>query len=139
MNGIIVGFMALLAAFAAKIVLRNARLAKIEEATVKAMSYQGREDYLAKKRAASDLERNGSQERSDRWAYGNKNAVMTCPHCNTKGQIRTKIVEKKRGIGGGKATASILIGGISLLGTGLLRKERVTQARCGNCTSQWSF
>jgi hypothetical protein len=64
---------------------------------------------------------------------------MICPHCQVKGQTRTKIVENKRGVSGGKATAAILTGGISLLATGLSRKEEATQARCGNCSNLWSF
>jgi hypothetical protein len=71
--------------------------------------------------------------------FGALNALMICPHCTGKGQIRTKLVTNKRGISGGKATAAILTGGVSLLATGLSRKEKATQARCGACRNVWFF
>jgi hypothetical protein len=33
----------------------------------------------------------------------------------------------------------VLTAGISILATGLSRKETVTQATCTNCKSQWTF
>jgi len=32
---------------------------------------------------------------------------------------------------------AVLTGGLSLLATGLSRKERVTEAQCGNCRVKW--
>lgn len=72
-------------------------------------------------------------------AHGPKNAAMVCPHCATKGFVRTKRITAKKGISGGKATGAILTGGVSLLATGLSRKEAQTQARCDNCSSTWAF
>jgi hypothetical protein len=117
----------------------NAKMAREEAAKVNAMTHQDREDYLEKKRASSELERKRQQDSRLQWACGSVNAAMICPHCSTRGQIGTRIVENKRGVSGGKATAAILSGGISLLATGLARKEKATQARCGNCSSLWSF
>src|SRR5262249_4412185 len=71
--------------------------------------------------------------------YGPVNSKILCPHCQTRGQVRAKVVEQKRGISGGKATGALLTGGLSLLVTGLSRKEKVTQARCDNCESIWHF
>jgi hypothetical protein len=64
---------------------------------------------------------------------------MLCPHCSARGRIRTKEVVNKRGVSGGKATAALLTGGISLLATGLSRKEEGTEAHCECCTSTWTF
>lgn len=64
---------------------------------------------------------------------------MVCPHCQTKGTVRTKRVKQKTGISGGKATAAILTGGVSLVATGLAKKAEVTQASCENCNCQWVF
>jgi ribosomal protein S27AE len=64
---------------------------------------------------------------------------MICPHCQTKGLVFTKPILKKTGVSGGKATAAVLTGGVSLLATGLSRKEAVTQAHCGKCGATWSF
>jgi hypothetical protein len=49
------------------------------------------------------------------------------------------MVSRKAGISGGKATGAILTGGLSLLATGLSRKERLTEAHCDNCGSTWTF
>ena len=71
--------------------------------------------------------------------YGPVNTEMICPHCEVKGHIRTKLVEKKQGISGGKATGAILTGGVSMLATGLSRKAEVTQAHCMHCKNVWDF
>lgn len=71
--------------------------------------------------------------------YGHSNPMMVCPHCQTKGSIRTKAVKQKKGVSGGKATAAVLTGGVSLLATGLSRKEQATQAFCGNCGNTWFY
>jgi len=71
--------------------------------------------------------------------YGSLNPQMICPHCQTKGSVRTMIVKAKKGVSGGKATAAVLTAGLSILATGLSRKERLTEARCSNCNSVWHF
>jgi len=70
---------------------------------------------------------------------GKRNPALVCPHCQERGKIRTKAVKKKAGISGGKATAAVLTGGVSVLATGLSRKEALTQAHCDNCSSTWVF
>lgn len=64
---------------------------------------------------------------------------MICPHCQVKGQVKTEQVKRKAGVSGGKATAAVLTAGVSLLGTGLSRKQKVTEASCGNCGAVWTF
>lgn len=71
--------------------------------------------------------------------YGALNPAMICPHCQTRGKIRTKYVTQKKGISGGKATAALLTGGTSLLVVGLSRKEGGTQAVCTECRNTWLF
>lgn len=70
---------------------------------------------------------------------GAPSVQIVCPHCQTQGSVSTKQVKQKVGVSGGKATAAVLTGGISLLGTGLSRKQQVTQAHCGNCGSTWAY
>jgi hypothetical protein len=72
-------------------------------------------------------------------SFGDTKPAMVCPHCQTKGHVRTKRIAQKKGISGGKATGAILTGGISLLATGLSRTELATQAHCDNCESTWHF
>lgn len=68
---------------------------------------------------------------------GPQNRVMVCPHCHSKGTVATRQSRQKKGISGGKATAAILTGGLSVLATGLSRKESVTRAHCSNCGNTW--
>ena len=71
--------------------------------------------------------------------HGALSEHMICPHCQTKGRVLTKPIQRKAGISGGKATGAILTGGVSLLATGLSRKEALTEAHCLNCSSTWHF
>ena len=71
--------------------------------------------------------------------FGPINSALICPHCQTKGAVRTKQVDRKKGVSGGKATAAVLTGGVSVLATGLSRKEKWTHALCEKCSSEWDF
>ena len=71
--------------------------------------------------------------------HGPPRPVMVCPHCQEKGNVYCKAVKNKKGISGGKATGALLTGGVSMLATGLSRKEGATEAYCENCTSTWQF
>ena len=64
---------------------------------------------------------------------------IVCPHCGKRGCVATKRVKAKKGISGAKATGALLTAGLSLLATGLSRKEWVTDAKSKNCRSQWQF
>ena len=99
-----------------------------ENKKVAAMSPSDRETYQAKQRAAVLTKE-----------HGQLHPMMLCPHCQEKGNVRTQPVKRKKGVSGGKATAAILTGGVSLLATGLSRKEQATEAHCANCGSTWDF
>ena len=71
--------------------------------------------------------------------WGQINDNLICPHCQFKGKVRVKDVQRKKGISGGKAVGAVITGGVSLLATGISRKENLTQARCDACNSQWDF
>lgn len=62
---------------------------------------------------------------------------IICPYCGVKGKVYTRLVKRKKGISGGKATGALMTGGASLLLTGLSRKERVTHMKCNNCRTEW--
>jgi len=64
---------------------------------------------------------------------------MICTHCQVKGKVFTEKVKVKTGISGGKATVALLTGGLSLIATGLSRKQEVTKAHCYNCHEEWYF
>jgi hypothetical protein len=80
-----------------------------------------------------------AKQREIEITFGEINAEMMCPHCQSKGQIRTKYIRQKKGVSGGKATSAVLTGGLSLLVVGLSRKENATQAHCCNCNNTWFF
>lgn len=118
---IIIGFIVLL-------VLAGVAANKREQEALSKMSQEERDAYFAKKReAAATL------------TWGSLNPNMICPHCQTRGRVRTTNVKLKKGISGGKATAAVLTGGVSILATGLSRKEATTRAHCDKCSSTWNF
>jgi membrane glycosyltransferase len=118
-------------------------IARKEKEKRAAMSPHELQLYIENEKAVADTRRRAKEERrrqaSDTFNHGPINPMMVCQHCNTRGQIRTKGIVNKKGVSGGKATAAVLTGGISLLATGLSRKEAATQARCGTCRNTWSF
>lgn len=65
------------------------------------------------------------------------NPEIVCRHCGHKGQVRTIIMTRKRGISGGKATGAFFTGGASMLLTGLSRRQNVTNMHCLNCHVRW--
>jgi len=71
--------------------------------------------------------------------YGPISPQYICPHCQEKGYVHTIPVKRKKGVSGAKVTGALLTCGISMLATGLSRKEGLTQAHCGNCNSTWDF
>ncbi len=64
---------------------------------------------------------------------------IVCVHCQVRGGVRTIGIQKDAGISGKKASAAALTGGISVLATGLSRKELLTKAHCENCGSTWTY
>jgi hypothetical protein len=64
---------------------------------------------------------------------------IVCAHCQVRGGVRTKGIQKDCGISGKKATVAALTGGISILATGLSKEENLTQAHCDNCGSTWAY
>lgn len=103
-----------------------------EKNKIAEMSPQEREKYVA-----TQKEKMEALHLNNKW--GEISPMMVCPHCHEKGKIRTKSVKRKRGISGSKATAAIFTAGISILATGLSRKEGWTQAHCCNCDNTWDF
>lgn len=66
-----------------------------------------------------------------------RDAKIRCPHCGEVGKVTTQPNRVKRGVSGGKATGAVLTGGVSILATGLSRKQTVTELRCKNCGMKW--
>lgn len=88
---------------------------------------------VGKQQASPPMEPLGS------WHWGSVSPAIVCPHCHIKGYVHTKPVKRKTTISGGKVMGGLLTGGLSLLATGLSRKQAVTQAHCDNCGSTWDF
>lgn len=66
-----------------------------------------------------------------------ENQHIVCPHCGTRGRVKTKQVKVKQGVSGGKATAAVLTLGVSMLATGLSRKQKMTECTCKQCGMKW--
>lgn len=80
-----------------------------------------------------------SQRKKDLAAYGPSSPRLICPQCQTRGAVCCKPITQKKGLSGGKVVGALLTGGLSILATGLSRKEAVTQAHCTSCGSTWRF
>lgn len=107
--------------------------------TVSAREF-GSQEPPAASAAASRPEKSRSERISDALERAQRrpgDVHLTCPHCQTKGRVTSRIVRQKKGISGSKATGAILTGGISMLGTGLSRKEKHTEMTCHNCQTKW--
>jgi uncharacterized membrane protein YvbJ len=63
--------------------------------------------------------------------------LIECPYCHSSGTVVVQQVKKKKGVSTGKATAALLTGGISLIGTGLAKKAMVSQLTCAACGMTW--
>ncbi len=107
----------------------------VESAKLEKMAPDERDAYLETKKEAAQA----AQDNMRDLQHGPVNAQMICPHCQSRGTVRTKRIAQKKGISGGKATAAVLTGGVSILATGLSRKEAATEAHCDNCGSTWYF
>lgn len=77
------------------------------------------------------------QQRQRLW--GKVNPKLVCPQCQARGHVRTMRVERKRGVSGTKAALAWLTAGLSIVATGLSRKDQATQAHCDECDSTWDF
>lgn len=116
---------------------RQKYLAEKAEKEARLESYEAEKEARLERQQSSITESIGY--RNLQREYGGINTAMVCPHCQSIGKIRTKEVKQKKGVSGGKATAAVLTGGLSLLAVGLSRKEGATQAHCDNCHNTWFF
>ena len=112
----------------------GSKAAKAAEEALKAEEEARERNKRRAARHAADAPRRARSQR-----YGTLNRRLVCPHCQETGTVRTKTVVRGKGLSGGKATAAVLTGGLSMLATGLSRKEKDTQAHCENCGSTWFF
>ena len=99
-----------------------------ERKKLAAMSPAERERYLAEQ-----------QERQLTYQWGPLSPTLVCPHCQTKGKVRTKGIVQEKEIIGGDVASPGLFGRLPLLSFGLSRKVDATQAYCGNCNNTWVF
>ena len=68
--------------------------------------------------------------------YMSKPAIV-CVHCQSAGHIQVKQAKVKDGVSGGKLTAALLTGGITMLATGLSQTKNRTTMFCGKCSMEW--
>ena len=80
-----------------------------------------------------------AKDANPKTVHADGDSKIVCPQCRTARHVTTRKGKAKKGISGGKATGAVLTAGVSILATGLSRKETVTQATCTNCKSQWTF
>lgn len=74
-----------------------------------------------------------SKQNAKRWAATPPDPNIVCQHCGTRGVVKVRRVNQRKGISGAKATGAVLTGGLSTAATGLSRKETVTEMTCTKC------
>ena len=62
---------------------------------------------------------------------------IECPYCHSSGTVVVQQVKKKKGVSPGKAAGALATGGLSLIATGLAKKEMVSQLTCAACGMTW--
>ena len=87
----------------------------------------------AKDNTKDDIDkiRTESNDRSMDTTYGYIKNELICPHCQTKGKVRSKYIEKKI-----VTKKNVAIGGFALGGKDET-KTMVTQFKCDNCSTAW--
>jgi len=63
---------------------------------------------------------------------------IECPYCHTVGEVKVSKDRSKAGVSGAKLTGAVLTAGLSILGTGLSRKEKVNHFECKACGVTWT-
>jgi len=126
--------------------LSAAEFRKREDARREQLSIRRKQDRALAKAAADEARKNppkleqrpsGFSKFMHELTYGAIKPKVSCPHCRTVGNVRVKNSRQKAGVSGGKLTGALFTGGLSILATGLSRKETVTMAYCDNCTVEW--
>lgn len=120
-------------------ILEHRALMAAERARVLAEENEMRDQVMKNLQTIQEEHREATKQLFAGQQSGPINPSMVCPHCQTKGRIRTKKITKKTGVSGGKAAAAVVTGGLSVLAVGLSRKEDSTQAHCDNCNNTWFF
>ena len=126
------GFFWLLVGLAVVAFIGSAIRQGMKEAKIESSGTDAERAALAAKRARA-------AETKVKLDHGDLRPQLICPHCQERGSVRCKAVKNKKGISGGKATGALMTGGVSMLATGLSRKEAATEAFCSNCKSTWQF
>ena len=88
---------------------------------------------------ASQYPKRQAQKVKEKQEKAARDAKLFCPHCQNFGFVKTEKTTVKRGVSGGKATAALLTGGLTMLATGLSQEDTMTKATCSNCGSTWLF
>lgn len=66
------------------------------------MSYQRERKFKAAYAAIPAAQRADMEKEREALAHGSVNSLMECPHCKTRGQIRTRPIRMKKAVTGGK-------------------------------------
>lgn len=85
-------------------------------------------DRVMKYREQMQAERTAREDESNRTRqFGHINPVLVCPHCQTKGFVRSKSAEE--------ITRTKVV---PIIGNTFKARKSVTQLRCDRCTTTWN-
>lgn len=90
------------------------------------MSATEKSSYIATKNAISEVHNEVVSRFRVVDLYGVPNVNLVCPHCQTKGQVRSKLTEE---------VASTKV--VPIIGNKIKTRKKVTQMHCDNCNITW--
>ena len=98
-----------------------------EKNRLKKMSGEAQADYAAYKKASSAATNEMLARHRVIDRYGMPNVNLVCPHCQTKGQVRSKSVDE--------ITSTKVV---PIVGNNIKTRKKVTQMHCDNCDTTWN-
>jgi hypothetical protein len=116
---------------------QNARTAAMHERNTKIREEMraSRNVVSAARAARRELKLGGAEDEP-----GAGDTEIICPHCRSQGLVTTKRVKiKVKGVSKGRVATAVVLSPITLLMTGISRKQVVTRATCGNCHTTWTI
>jgi hypothetical protein len=91
------------------------------------MSAGERDAYIKIEQNISERQAKITEEYRHKSQYGDTNPNLVCPHCQTKGQVRSKASEE--------VTSTKVV---PVVGNTIKARKKVTQMHCDNCGTTWN-
>ncbi len=117
---LVIGFLSVMAFFWTLVSEQNAA----EKRKLDAMEPKEREIYQEVQRERAARQAAIGEKMHKLRTYGSVNAALLCPHCQTRGQVRS--------------IRGLAVSGTQVIGGKVLTSTHVTKMHCDNCQIDWN-